>query len=105
MIRSVRLDEETNELLERVAGEAGVTPSQFIRDSLRRTIRASRKDGGGSFSARIKALIGSAGKSGSGGRGRSGRRTRLARNSASVYGDLLLEKHERRQRRAKGKAQ
>lgn len=104
MIRSVRLDDETNELLERAAEEAGVTPSEFIRDSLKRAIRADRGAYSGSLSARIKALIGPVdAKATSGLRGRSRARSKSARDSSLIYADLLVEKHERRQRRARGK--
>lgn len=105
MIRSVRLDDQTNELLERAARESGVSPSEYIRQSIKRTFRAPGPQSGRSLSARIRSLIQPLDRAGTAGKRRTRKRSQssAARRSSEVYADWLVEKHERRQRTSKGR--
>ncbi len=131
MIRTVRLDEETNDTLERKTQESGETPSQLIRRAIREVSpRPAPRPAGRSVYERVKHLIGTL----DGGTGAAAERRRKAtssratgkafaallakedrkrgngkqgargaRNSSKVYADMLVEKHEARQRKGKGR--
>lgn len=102
MIRSVRLDEETNTLLERAARESGETPSELIRRAIREVSRKRRPDAEGpSVYERIEHLIGSVDSGAGKAAERRRRRTRSDR-TGEAFGKLLLEKdRKQRSRRAK----
>jgi predicted transcriptional regulator len=98
MIRSVRLDDETNELLERAARETGQTPSELIRRSVREKYGPAGKR---TFYERIEHLIGSV-DSGTGPAAERRRRRTDSRRTGEAFAELLLEQDRRRRaKRAK----
>lgn len=104
MIRSVRLDDETNELLERAARESGESPSEVIRRAIREVSRRRLpKSSGATVYERIEHLIGSF-DSGTGKAAERRRERTRSDRTGEAFGALLMEKDRKeRSRRAKSK--
>ncbi|MBX3403236.1 MAG: ribbon-helix-helix protein, CopG family [Phycisphaeraceae bacterium] len=101
MIRSVRLDDETNELLERAARESGESPSEVIRRAIREVSRKRLpKSSGQSVYERFEHLIGSF-DSGKGKAAELRRRRTPASESGRVAAEAIAKKFEKRQRARK----
>lgn len=104
MIRSVRLDDETNELLERAARESGESPSEVIRRAIREVSRKRpAKSEGLTVYERIEHLIGSV-DSGTGKAAERRREQTRSDRTGEAFGKLLMESDRKaRARRAKPK--
>jgi hypothetical protein len=104
MIRTVRLDEETNELLEQVARESGETPSDVMRRAIREVSRGSRaRSKGRGVYERFAHLIGSF-DSGTGKAAERRRKRTPAAESGRVAAEAIVKKLDKQRRARKSRA-
>lgn len=104
MIRSVRLDDETNDLLEQTARESGESPSEVIRRAIREVSRKRRpKPAGLSVYERFEHLIGSF-DSGTGKAAERRRKRTPAAESGRVAAEAIVKKLDKQLRTRKKRA-
>lgn len=104
MIRTVRLDEETNELLEQAARDSGESPSELIRRAIREVSRKKRrKRTGQSVYERFEHLIGSF-DSGTGKAAEARRKRTPASESGRVAARAVVKKIDSQRRTRKSRS-
>lgn len=104
MIRTVRLDEETNDTLERKTQESGETPSQLIRRAIREvSSRRAPKPTGKSVYDQFKHLIGTF-DSGTGAAAERRRKATPSHDTGKAYTASLAREDRKRQARRKKKS-